>query len=140
MQKNNNFNFDEIPKGYKGTVSLTISNQMIDDYIQLSGDNSAIHLNKELANKAGFSDRVMHGSLLNSIFSSIVGTKIPGDSALILEMRTRFNNPIYPNDIIQINFVVLEKHPSVSCIILKIIAKNQNGVITGTSRINIKVR
>ena len=138
--KNNNLNFEDIKEGFEDYIVISISNEMIDNYIKLTGDNSAIHTSKTLAIKAGFDNRVMHGGMLLGFYSNIIGTKMPGDTGLILELKSKFNNPVYPGDIININYKIIEKHSSVSCITIRFKSRNQENLVVGTSLVNVKVR
>ena len=73
-------------------------------------------------------------------YSKIIGTKLPGDSGIILELKSKFNNPVYPGDKLSINYEVISKHHSVSCITIKFRSINQTGLTVGTALVSVKIR
>ena len=138
--QNNNLNFKDIIEGFKDCSNFVVTEKMIDDYILLTGDSSAIHQCEIKAKKYGFKNRVMHGGLLIGFYSKIIGTKLPGDSGIILELKSKFNNPVYPGDKLSINYEVISKHHSVSCITIKFRSINQTGLTVGTALVSVKIR
>ena len=119
----NSLNFSKIKIGQKKSFKTIISLNDIDMFAKISGDMNLIHLKKKIAKKKKFKDRVVHGAYILSLFSKLIGTKLPGNNALILLMDIKFNNPAYPNKAIYISGKVMEKHKSVNSIILELEAK-----------------
>ena len=80
--------------------SHIISNQELNKFINLSGDNNPLHTSIICAKKFNFSDRILHGALIVSYFSKIIGTRLPGKNSLILFSEYKFHKPAYPNTVI----------------------------------------
>ena len=95
-------NFKNIKIGQKKFFKTVISTNDIDKFSKISGDTNTIHLEKKAALKKNFKNRVVHGAYVLSLFSKLIGTKLPGNNALVLFMDIKFNNPAYPNKIINI--------------------------------------
>ena len=137
---NNNLKFIDICIGDKQTVKTTISDEDLDNFISISGDKSAIHTSENEALNRGFKSRVVHGALIISKVSTIIGTKLPGDSALILDIKFKFLKPLHPNQEIVINAVVKEKHESVGCLTLNLkvneVEKNTK-IASGKALVNV---
>ena len=55
-------------------------------------------LRKDFAIQLGFKDRVVHGFLISSIFSAILGNELPGKHSVIRNINLNFINPLYSND------------------------------------------
>ena len=96
--------FDAIEIGDMAAEQIEITDFMLDQYIQISRDNSAIHNCKEAAQNAGFAGRVVHGTLISSLFSALIGTKLPGNNALLLEIQCKFHSPAHVGDIVSVSF------------------------------------
>ena len=77
--------------------SKIVSNKELNRFINLSGDTNPLHTSKRCAKKFDFSDRILHGALLISYFSKIIGTKLPGKNSLILFSEYKFHKPAYAN-------------------------------------------
>ena len=82
--------FDEIKIGDAVVERIEITEGLVDRYITLSGDSSEIHQCLEAAHDAGFLGRVVHGTLISSFFSMLIGTRLPGHNALLLEIKCKF--------------------------------------------------
>ena len=79
----------------------------IKKYAKLSGDYNPIHIYKESSEKLGYSANIVHGNLTCSFISKVIGMKFPGKNSLIIEQNISFPNPIYPDDTIKFNFIIL---------------------------------
>jgi acyl dehydratase len=121
---NNNLKFAKIAVGDNEVLKSTISDIDLNTFISISGDKSLIHSSNKEALKRGFNDRVVHGALIISKVSSIIGTKLPGDSALLLDLKFKFSKPLYTNQEIVISASVKEKHESVKCLTLDLQVRN----------------
>jgi|TARA_B110000858_G_C17696225_1_gene423653 acyl dehydratase len=131
--------FSKIRKGQKKFFKTVISTNDIDAFSKISGDTNIIHLEKKAAIKKKFKNRVVHGAYILSLFSKLVGTKLPGNNALVLFMDVKFKNPAYPNEIIKIEGKVKEKHRSVNSIVLDIHAKYSDGKIIANGNVTVKI-
>ncbi len=111
----------------------------IKNFSNLSKDKSPIHINHSLALKRNFNNIVVHGCLINSGFSYLIGMKIPGESALLLEINTKFHNPLYPNEKVIFKAKIDSVHDSVSCIKLKLLASKDTGMKVCSGNATVKV-
>ena len=64
-------------------------------YAALSGDTNPLHVDKEYAQKNRFGEIIVHGMLASSVFSKILGTKMPGNGCIYLEQMLIFKKPVY---------------------------------------------
>jgi len=127
---NNNFKFKNIFIGQEEFFEDSISVSDIDSFIRLSGDSSSIHSSYESAVSRGFRDRVVHGALIIAKISKLVGTVLPGDSCLLLEIDIKFRKPLYTDEKIIVSAVVFDKHESVRCITMKLCVSSIDKNIT----------
>lgn len=124
----NNFTFDEIYIGQKESVTKEIKIGDIHIFAGLVDDYSPIHLNKEFGENSPFRKNIAHGFISGSLFSTLVGTKLPGAGALYVSQTLNFKAPVYVGDIITATLEVIEKKEKGS-IIMKACAVNQNGIL-----------
>ena len=76
--------FDEIRSGMVFKTSHTFSADDVLAFARLSGDFSPLHVDPEYASGSEFGAQVVHGMLLASLFSRLVGMKIPGEPGGLL--------------------------------------------------------
>lgn len=81
---------------------ITITDKMVRDFSELSGDKNPIHLDDECSKNSIFGKRIVHGMLLSSFFSKIIATNYPGEGSIYLKQDLNFKNPCYINDEIEI--------------------------------------
>lgn len=86
------------------SVRKTITNEDVEKFAALSGDRNALHLNEEFAGKTRFGKRVVHGMLLASFFSQIVGMHIGTQKVLYLSQTLNFKEPVYIGETVQVEF------------------------------------
>ena len=111
----------------------------IENFSNLSKDKSPIHIYPKEAKKRKFNDVVVHGCLINSGFSYLIGMRIPGKNALLLSLNTKFHNPLYPNEIVNFSAKIDSIHDSVNCINLKLIATKVNDLKICSGKALVKV-
>ena len=114
-----NYKFSDIQLSSSFVHNFIVTDDLIDNFVLLSGDNSEVHISKSYALDKGFNDRIMHGVINLCFVSKVIGTQIPGDSALLLEISAKFRNPVYPGNSLELNSIVSQKYESLSCISLK---------------------
>jgi len=81
---------------------ITITDKIVRDFSELSGDKNPIHLDDEYSKNSIFGKRIVHGMLLSSFFSKIIATNYPGEGSIYLKQDLNFKNPCYINDEVEI--------------------------------------
>jgi acyl dehydratase len=119
------YTFDEINIGLTKEFQITITESMVNNFANISGDFSPIHIDEEYAKSTIFQKRIVHGMLL-AFLSRMQGMYLPGKHALYFSQNLEFHNPCFINDKIKISSIVIDKSESTK--ILKIESKitNQN--------------
>ncbi len=79
MSKNfSELTFDQIEIGLTKEFNITITQSLVDDFAKISGDFSPIHTNEEFAKTTKFGRKIVHGMLLSSFLSRMVGMYLAG--------------------------------------------------------------
>lgn len=83
--------------GEKASVSRTFSEKDVLQFAELSGDYNPLHLRAN--ERTGiFSGNIVHGVLLESLISCVLGMDMPGNGTIYLEQSVRFMKPVYYGD------------------------------------------
>ncbi|MFQ5671488.1 MAG: MaoC family dehydratase [Nitrospinales bacterium] len=129
--------FDSIQVGDEATLTRTITEKDIQAYAALTGDDNSVHTNKQFAERTRFKQPIAHGMLTASLFSAIIGTRLPGHGSLYVSQDLNFKNPVMVDDIIQAKVKVVQKVESTKMIVLKTTASNQRSqvVLSGTAKV-----
>lgn len=66
-------------------------------FATLSLDTNPLHTNAEFASHSRFGQLIVPGMLSASLFSAIIGTRLPGNGSIYLSQNLSFRKPVYPN-------------------------------------------
>jgi 3-oxoacyl-[acyl-carrier protein] reductase len=116
--------FDKIQPGDEAQFEKTISAEDVDSFAIISGDSNPLHMDEDFARRTNFGRRVVHGMLLASYVSTLVGTHCPGSGALWSQQSFRWQAPVFIGDRIHLKLVV--KHKSTGSRSLAIAIKGFN--------------
>lgn len=121
------YSIDEISIGMKKSVSKTISESDVYTYAGLIGDINPVHVNAEYAKTTRFGERIAHGMLTASFFSTLVGMLIPGADAIYLSQTCQFLLPVKFGDTITATGEVTKIIPEKRIAYMRTTVVNQKG-------------
>ena len=122
----NNYKFEDLKIGMSESFTVTVTEEMMDSFLNLSGDENPLHVDKEFALSQGYSDRVVYGLLTTSFISKLIGVLLPGRYCLLQGIELKYSKPVYVGDILIVRGVVDELHESVQRMTLKVEIINQD--------------
>lgn len=131
--------YSEIKIGDTAKVIHTITESDISKFVDLTGDDNKLHVNKDFASKTEFKNLVVHGMLSASFISTLIGTKLPGDGALWFSQTLDFLKPVRIGDTIEVLAEVISKNDKGNFIELKTDIYNQNKQLVTTGKSKIKI-
>ena len=121
------FSIEELSLGQETKFERTITADMIDAFGAATGDYNPVHFNEEYAKNSMFGQRIAHGMLTGSFFSSILGTLCPGEGTIYLSQELKFLKPVFIGDKITAIATVAEIIPEKNRVIFDTIAVNEKG-------------
>ena len=131
--------YASITVGDKAELSHSITQQDIDHFVQLTGDDNRLHIDAEFAETTVFKKPVAHGMLGASFISTVIGTKLPGDGALWFSQSLEFILPVRIGDTIVVRAEVVKKHDRDNIIELKTEIFNQHKQVVTTGFAKVKI-
>jgi 3-oxoacyl-[acyl-carrier protein] reductase len=131
--------FENIKIGDRASLDHTITEKDIEQFVELTGDDNRLHIDKDFAQTTEFRKPVAHGMLGASFISTIIGTKLPGDGALWSSQTLEFVRPVRIGDTITISAEVMNKNPKGKLIEIKteIINQHKQVVLEGVAKVKI---
>ena len=132
--------FEQIKIGYNKEFQVVITESLVNDFAKITGDFSPIHINENFAKSKKFKGRVVHGMLLASFLSQMVGMYLPGKHASYLSQSLEFHNPCFINDKITISSVITDKSEATKIIKInsEIINEKNEILLNGTGKIIVR--
>ncbi len=138
MIKANDYNYEEINPGEVFQFNKVLTVEDIDNYAKLTGDHNPLHCDEEYARSTEFENRVVHGMLAGSLFSTLVGMVCPGKKNLYLTQSLKFKAPIYPNSELIVKGTIVKKIDSLKVVVINTeIVVNGETVIEGQAQVKL---
>jgi 3-oxoacyl-[acyl-carrier protein] reductase len=131
--------YEAITIGDKAELTHTITQQDIEHFVELTGDDNKLHVDEHYAESTIFKKPVAHGMLGASFISTVIGTKLPGDGALWFAQSLEFLLPVRVGDTINVTAEVLKKDDRDSIVELKTVIYNQHKQVVTTGVAKVKV-
>ena len=89
---------EELHVGQARALTKTIGEREIDLFAEVSEDRNPLHLCERSAGESIFGGRIAHGMLSASLFSAIIGERLPGHGTVYLSQNLRFRAPVRIGD------------------------------------------
>jgi acyl dehydratase len=80
------------------SISHVFTDQDVRQFADISKDNNPIHLDEKAAQESIFGRRVVHGMLVASLFSGLLGAELPGKGTIYLGQTLSFKAPVFLGD------------------------------------------
>ena len=135
----NEYTYDEITIGQEESFQVTVSEEMMEQFLHITGDVNPLHRDAVYAVTRQYVDKVVYGMLTASFFSTLAGVYLPGRYSLIHSVETKFLRPVYVGDMLTVSGTVKEKEDAYRMLILNLLIKNRKGekVVKGTMQIKV---
>ena len=133
----NNYTFEELSIGQSESFEVTVTAEMMDSFLKISGDINPLHNDKNFAKEQGYADRVVYGLLTTSFISKLVGVLLPGEKCLLQGVEVKYLRPVYIGDTLLVTGIVDELHESVQRASIKVSISNQDNkkVVKGKAEV-----
>jgi len=112
--------------GAKASRSLTISDDTIRAFAEVTGDNNPVHLDDDYAAGSRFGRRVAHGMIAAGLVSATLANDLPGPGSIYLGQTLKFLMPVFPGDTVTATVEVLSVRPDKPIVTLSTVCTNQN--------------
>ncbi len=132
-----NQTFDEIRIGDSAGLVRTLTPKDIEIFAIMSGDVNPAHVDDAFAKSDMFHKVVAHGMWSASLFSTVLGTQLPGPGAVYVDQSLHFQRPVGLGDTITVTVRAVSKNPENHRVIFDCLATNQYNkeVVRGTAEI-----
>lgn len=131
--------FGAIHVGETHSLRKKITEADVQKFVEMTGDDNPLHVDRAYAETTAFKDIVVHGMLGASFISTVIGTKLPGPGALWVSQDMEFLLPVRLGDELLISCTVLKKHERERLLELetRIVNQNQQVVLTGHGKVKV---
>ena len=135
----------DIPSNFRvgstASVNRLITDAIVQEFAELSGDTQPLHLDDDYASKTRFGQRIAHGALMVGMVSAVLGVEMAGQHATIifLGLSVNFIAPVHIGDEVTASCEVMDVREDKPIVKLSITCTNQTGdeVMTGDAAVYI---
>jgi len=129
----------DLKVGDKATVVKIFTDEDVLDFSNLSLDKNPIHLDQSFAEKSIFGKKIVHGMLVASLFSGLLGMKLPGEGSIYLGQSLSFTAPIYIGDKVTATVEIIKIRPDKPIVTLRTFCVNSEGLVVVEGEAVVKV-
>ena len=116
----------------KATIRRKITKEDLAKFTELSGDDNPIHAVN------GPERALVHGALLNSLVSRVIGTELPGPGSVVVAQTLNFPNKCYVDEEVEVTVEMVENRKIVTVKFRCEVPERGKVVLWGDAKLIIK--
>ncbi len=117
----------ELKVGQKALRSITLTEEHVKKYAEISGDHNPLHFDAEFAAKTKFGRLVVQGGLTTGLLHALVANDMPGPGTVFLSRNWKFTAPVFIGDTITAEAEILKVHETKPVTHLAVNVRRQGG-------------
>jgi len=123
----------ELRIGQKATRKITLTEEHVKTYAELSGDYNPLHFDESFVASTKFRKRVVQGGLTTGLLHALVAMDMPGPGTVFLSQNWKFTAPVFIGDTITAEAEILNIHKSkpVTHLKIRITRRGEETVLEG---------
>lgn len=126
--------FKNLKIGQTLSFEHLLSTDNVQSFVELSGDTNPLHIDKKFGEESIFKKNIVHGMLLASFFSKIIGLYF-SKNIIYLGQTLEFRKPAFINDVLLVEAIVKSKSISTKIVTLNtVIKRNDDVLINGQAK------
>ena len=76
-------------------IEFSFTQDQVNDFCKISGDFNPLHWDESFAATIPFKKPIIHGALIASVFSRVMGMDFPGSGSVYLKQVSEFKRPLF---------------------------------------------
>ncbi len=115
--------------GQTATRSVTITEEDVRTYGELTGDHNPLHFDEEFAAETKFGRLVVQGGLTTGLLHALVAMDMPGPGTVFLSQDWSFTAPVFIGDTITAEAEVVSVHATKPVTELRVQIRRQDDTV-----------
>ena len=133
----NQYRWDDLAVGMKHSFDATCTDEMTQNFAQLSGDLNPLHVDRNYAVAAGFPGPVLFGMMTSALYSKLVGVYLPGKYALLQGIDIHFHHPCFASDELTVTGEIVFLGGALRQMEIKAAIRNQHSKLISRATIRV---
>lgn len=118
---------NDLKVGDQFSTSREVTDEVIRNFADVSGDFNPIHLDEEFAKTTRFGKRIAHGMLSGAFISAVLGNEFRERKIVYLSQTMKFTAPVFIGDTVTATGTITNIREDKNIVTLETICTNQNG-------------
>lgn len=99
---------EDLEVGMSRSLTKVFGPEEVRAFSEVSEDRNPIHLDEQAGKDSMFGQCIVHGMLVGSLFSALLGERIPGHGTIYLGQNLKFRAPVMVGDEVTATVTVRE--------------------------------
>jgi acyl dehydratase len=125
--------------GDKAFLRKAFTEEEVFQFANLSADKNPLHLDKDFGTASIFGQRIVHGMLVASLFSGLIGMELPGPGSIYLGQSLSFKAPVAIGEQVTASVEIIKIRKDKPIITLRTVCINSDGTIAIEGEAVVKV-
>jgi enoyl-CoA hydratase len=125
--------------GDKALLSKAFTEEEVFQFADISGDRNPLHLDRDFGEASIFGQRIVHGMLVASLFSGLIGMKLPGEGSVYLGQSLTFKAPVAIGEQITAFVEIINIREDKPIVTLRTVCVNSEGTVAIEGEAVVKV-
>lgn len=126
-------------RGEKVWVNKKFSVADLEAFSKLSLDTNPLHLEADFAARSVFGKRIVHGMLVSSLFSGLLGMQLPGEGSIYLGQSLKFLAPVFIGEEVRATCEIISVREDKPIITLRTFCEKMDGTMVIDGEVVVKV-
>ena len=115
--------------GDQFSTTKQITDKVVRDFAELSGDHNPIHLDEEFAKTTRFGRRIAHGMISGALISAVLGNEFSGMSVVYLSQTLKFTAPVFIDETVTATATVTAIREDIPIVTVETVCTKADGEI-----------
>ena len=125
--------------GDRALLTKTFSEQEVFQFAEISTDKNPLHLDKEFGAASIFGKRIVHGMLVASLFTGLIGMELPGRGSIYLGQTLTFKAPVAIGEQVTASVEIIKIRDDKPIVTLRTVCVNASGVVAIKGEAVVKI-
>jgi acyl dehydratase len=125
--------------GDKAILSKAFTEKEVFQFAGISTDKNPLHLDKDFGRASIFGQRIVHGMLVASLFSGLIGMELPGEGSIYLGQTLTFKAPVAIGEQVTASVEIIRIREDKPIVTLRTVCVNSEGTIVIEGEAVVKV-
>jgi len=125
--------------GDRVSLSKTFTEDEVFRFAEISTDMNPLHLDKDFGRESIFGERIVHGMLVASLFSGLIGMELPGEGSIYLGQSLTFKAPVAIGEEVTASVEIIRIRDDKPIVTLRTVCVNSGGTVVIEGEAVVKV-